>query len=111
MRYPDPEAIPVLIEDSRFLTTSKSRRGVRALILPVATGIDKLVEASQRLLRHAGKNLLGPRISPKSIASVNRRGIWPELGGISRLNGGLQGCRNPWSRRLLSSGLNAVSNR
>src|SRR6266704_3533018 len=66
-----PKPMPVLIEDSRFLTTAEIASRFSGLILPVVTRflISSSI-ASQRLpALISGMICSGPRMSPKSIAS------------------------------------------
>jgi len=91
MRYPDPEAKPVLIAIHAFL---HGRNRVMVFGLDFARRdevIDKLVNGFPAMLAFMpGIICSGPRISPKSIASgLNRRGIWPELGWHIKTNWGV----------------------
>src|SRR5437016_13465079 len=66
-----PKPMPVLIEDSRFLTTAEIASRFSGLILPVVTRfLISSSMASQRLpALISGMICSGPRMSPKSIAS------------------------------------------
>src|ERR1035437_4716935 len=90
--------MPVLMDDSRFLTTAAMASWCSALILPVATRL--LINssiASQRLVARKSVMICAlVRMSPKSIDTESvRLSIWPETGGDFKLELTASGSKDP----------------